>query len=141
MENVDKILMNLGKVGGGVVAYFLGGFGVLMQTLLLFVIIDFITGVLKAIEKHSLDSAVMRRGIVKKVLIFVVVAIAVRLQIVFADKIPLREIVIIFYIVNEGLSALENVGTYVNIPEPLRKVLIQLKKSNELKTNDTESEK
>jgi len=46
---------------------------------------------------------------------------------VIGDSIPLREIVIIFFICNEGISLLENASEFVPIPAKLKDTLIQLR--------------
>lgn len=60
---------------GGWLGYFLGGCDGLLYALLAFVVIDYITGVMCAINDHSLSSAVGFKGICRKVLIFALVGI------------------------------------------------------------------
>jgi phage-related holin len=63
-------------------------------------------------------------------MMFIVIATAVIIQGVIGDAIPLREIVIMFFICNEGISLLENASEFVDIPEPLKDALIQLRDKN-----------
>lgn len=113
---------------GGWLGYFLGGFDGLLMTLLLFVILDYITGVMCAIADHRLSSEVGFRGICRKVLIFMMVGLAhiVDLHVVGTGT-ALRSAVTCFYLSNEGLSLLEN-ASYLGlpIPEKLKDVLAQL---------------
>lgn len=113
---------------GGWLGYFVGGNDGLIVTLLIFVVIDYITGIMCAINDKKLSSEVGFKGICKKVLIFVMVGAANVLDIyVFKQVGVLRTAVIFFYISNEGLSLLEN-GAYLGlpIPESLKNVLEQL---------------
>lgn len=58
---------------------------------------------------------------------FIVIAVAYLIQMLIGGTIPLREVVITFYICNEALSLLENAAVFVPIPEKLKDVLLQLR--------------
>ena len=113
---------------GGWLGYFLGGCDGLLIALLLFVITDYITGVMCAIADKKLSSAVGFKGICRKVLIFLLVGIANILDIqVIGTGSVLRTAVIFFYISNEGVSLLENAGHLgLPIPVKIKSVLEQL---------------
>lgn len=113
---------------GGALSYFLGGFDGLMYALLIFVIIDYCTGVMCAVVDHKLSSEVGFRGICRKVLIFALVGVANVLDIVvIGNGTLLRGIVASFYLANEGISLLENSAHLgLPIPEKLKVVLEQL---------------
>lgn len=113
---------------GGWLGYFLGGCDGLLIALLLFVITDYITGVMCAIADKKLSSAVGFKGICRKVLIFLLVGIANILDVqVIGTGSVLRTAVIFFYISNEGVSLLENAGHLgLPIPEKIKSVLEQL---------------
>lgn len=113
---------------GGWLGYFLGGCDGLLYTLLAFVAMDYITGVMCAVNDHTLSSEVGFRGICRKVLIFMLVGIA---NILDADVIGtgsvLRTAVIFFYISNEGVSLLENAAHLgLPVPEKIKTVLEQI---------------
>lgn len=113
---------------GGWLGYFLGGCDGLLYALLAFVVIDYITWVMCAVNDHTLSSEVGFRGICRKVLIFMLVGIA---NILDADIIGtgsvLRTAVIFFYISNEGVSLLENAAHLgLPVPEKIKAVLEQL---------------
>ena len=113
---------------GGWLGYFLGGCDGLLYTLLAFTAIDYITGVMCAVNDHTLSSEVGFRGICRKVLIFMLVGIA---NILDADVVGtgsvLRTAVIFFYISNEGVSLLENAAHLgLPVPEKIKTVLEQL---------------
>lgn len=113
---------------GGWLGYFLGGCDGLVFALLLFVVIDYITGVMCAVADKKLSSAVGFKGICRKVLIFLLVGIANILDVeVIGTGSVLRTAVIFFYISNEGVSLLENAGHLgLPIPAKIKDVLEQL---------------
>ena len=71
----DMIQLIISALGGWL-GYFLGGCDGLLYALLAFVVIDYITGVMCAVNDHTLSSEVGFRGICRKVLIFMLVGIA-----------------------------------------------------------------
>lgn len=113
---------------GGWLGYFLGGCDGLLYALVVFVVVDYITGVMVAISTKTLSSAVGFKGICRKVLIFLLVGIANILDVnVIGTGCVLRTAVIFFYISNEGISLLENAGRLgLPIPEQIKVVLEQL---------------
>ena len=118
---------------GGYVGYFMGGRDGFLYALLIFVIADYITGVLVAIFEKRLSSEVGFKGICRKVLIFMLVGIANVLDVsVIGTGSVLRTAVIFFYISNEGVSLLENTAKLgLPIPEKIKAVLEQLKDKGE----------
>ena len=118
---------------GGWLGYFLGGFDGFMYTLLVFVVVDYITGIMCAVLDKKLSSEIGFRGIFKKVLIFTLVAIGHIIdENVIGDGSVIRTAVIFFYLSNEGISILENV-VHIGLPVPqkLRDVLEQLNDKSE----------
>lgn len=113
---------------GGWIGYFLGGCDGLIYALVAFVVIDYITGVMCAIEDKTLSSEVGFRGICRKILIFLMVGIANLLDVlIIGDGSTIRTAVVFFYISNEGISLLENAGHLgLPIPNDIKKVLEQL---------------
>lgn len=94
---------------GGWLGYFLGRCDGLLYALIVFVVLDYITGVLYAIADHRLSSAVGFKGICRKVLIFALVGVANILDVyVIGTGCVVRTATIFFYISNEGVSILEN---------------------------------
>lgn len=113
---------------GAIVGGFLGGKDGLLYALLVLVILDYITGVLNAIDQKRLSSSVGYKGIACKVLIFVLVGTANVVDVYILGKAGvLRATVIFFYISNEGISILEN-ASYLGLPVPqkFQRVLKQL---------------
>lgn len=113
---------------GGWLGYFLGGCDGLLIALVVFVVVDYITGVMCAIADHKLSSAVGFKGICRKVLIFLLVGIANILDVqVIGTGSVLRTAVIFFYISNEGVSLVENAAHLgLPVPDKLKNVLEQL---------------
>ena len=131
-------------VVGAWLGYFLGGSDGLLYALLVFVIVDYLTGVMCAIEDYKLSSAVGFRGLCRKVLTFLLVGIAQVLDVhVLNQPGVLRTAVIFWAIANNGLSILENAAHLgLPVPEQLKQVLEQLhnreQKSGEPETPEGE---
>lgn len=113
---------------GGWLGYFLGGMDGLLITLIVFMALDYLTGVMCAIADKKLSSTVGFKGICKKVFILMLVGLANIVDVhVVGSGSALRGAVICFYLSNEGLSLLENAGHIgLPIPERLKEVLEQL---------------
>lgn len=113
---------------GGWLGYFLGGCDGLLYALIVFVVLDYITGVLCAIADRRLSSAVGFKGICRKVLIFAFVGIANILDVhVIGTGCVVRTATIFFYISNEGVSILENAANLgLPVPKKVKEVLRQL---------------
>jgi len=87
----------------------LGGWDMWLKALVLFVVLDYISGVLSACVEGSLNSELGYRGICKKVFIFILVAISYQIDVLFG-MVAIRMATIGFYLATEGLSILENAG-------------------------------
>lgn len=118
---------------GGWLGYFLGGCDGLLIALVVFVVVDYITGVMCAVSDKKLSSEVGFKGICRKVLIFLLVGIANILDVqVIGTGSVLRTAVIFFYISNEGVSLLENAAHLgLPVPEKMKAVLEQLHERSE----------
>lgn len=130
MSKLDvKILV--GEIGG-LIGILIGDVDGLIIALIIFAIIDYITGVTAAIFAKQLNSEVGFKGITKKVLLFAIVAVANILdQYVIGSGAICRSATILFYLANEGLSILENVSEIgIPIPEKLKTILDQLKEED-----------
>lgn len=114
---------------GGLIGQFLGGWDGFLLCLTVFVVIDYLTGFLAAAGQRRLSSARGFRGILKKILIFVVVGIGQLLDtaLLGGTGAPLRSAMIFFYLANEGLSITENLAALgVPIPKRLKQVVAEL---------------
>ena len=131
-----KLQMAIAAVGGWL-GYFVGGVDGLMTALLIFMILDYITGLMCAIADKKLSSSVGFKGICKKVLIVMLVGVAhiVDLHVAGSGN-ALRSAVVCFYLSNESISMLENAAHLgLPIPEKLKTILAQL--HNREDKNDT----
>lgn len=140
MKKMDKLFnwfsIIFGFIGG-FFTYWLGGWDILMKTIVFLAVVDYITGLIKAVYLKVLSSEIGFKGLLKKIVMFIVIAVAYVIQQLIGGTIPLREVVIMFYICNEALSLLENAAVFVPIPDKLRDVLLQLRDKN---TSDPEGE-
>ncbi len=130
MKNIINTIQLLITAIGGYVGWFLGGIDGFMYALIAFVVIDYLTGVMVAVLERKLSSEIGFRGIFKKVLIFTLVGIGNIIDMhLIKNGSAIRTAVIFFYLSNEGISILENVGKIgLPIPEKLKNVLEQLNK-------------
>ena len=131
-----KIFNTFSIIVGGVGGFFaslLGGFDKLLIGLITLIALDYFTGVCKGVATKTLSSAIGFKGLIKKIIILVVVAVAVVVENVLGEGIPVREIVIIFFMCNEGISLLENASEFIPIPQRLKDILIQLRDKNNAK--------
>ena len=144
MSELEKYFNTISKwlavLGGGLV-WMLGGWDNFLMALVTLMCVDYVTGVLKAINNKELSSKKGMDGIVKKIYIIAVVAVAVVCERIGIPTV--REITIVFFVANEALSILENAGKMgLPIPDALKDVLVQLreKKPSAESTKINESE-
>ena len=128
MKDFWNVIQLIFSALGGWLGYFLGGCDGLLYTLLAFTAMDYITGVMCAVNDKTLSSEVGFRDICRKVMIFMLVGIANILDTdVVGTGCVLRTAVIFFYISNEGVSLLENAAHLgLPVPEKIKAVLEQL---------------
>ncbi|MEF2968874.1 phage holin family protein [Paenibacillus sp. M1] len=121
MENFAKaILPTLSIVAG----FLFGGWSPLLNILLAFVVIDYVSGVAAAAQEGKLSSRIGGWGIAKKVMIFAIVAVAHLVDSALGDAHLFRDAAIFFYLSNELLSLLENAGRLgAPIPPGLQKAI------------------
>ena len=133
MKQIWNVIQLAFAAVGGFVGWFLGGCDGLLYTLLAFVVIDYITGVLCAVSDKKLSSAIGFKGICRKVLIFALVGIGHILDThVIGSGSVMRTAIIFFYISNEGVSLIENaVHIGLPVPQKLKDVLEQLHNRSE----------
>ena len=134
MSEFDKVDVNISLgIIGGFIGLLIGDLTGALVALLVFMVIDYITGVLVAITRHRVNSNVGALGIVKKACMLLVVIIGNVIDVyVLQTQGVCKNIVIFFYLSNEGISICENYNKLgLPFPEKLKKVLEQL-------TNDDE---
>ena len=117
----------IGIVGGFFAAIF-GQWDSILWALLVIMVLDYLTGIIKAIYTKTMSSEIGFKGLLKKITILIIVALSNVLQQITGDNVAIREIVIMFYIANEGISVLENVAViYPRMPQKLKDILLQLR--------------
>lgn len=118
---------------GGFLGWFLGGVDGFLYALIVFVVVDYITGLMAAFIQKKVSSEVGFRGICKKVAVFCLVGIGHVLdtQVIKTGSV-LRTAVIFFYLSNEGISIIENIALIgLPVPQKLINVLEQLNNKND----------
>ena len=121
----------LAGIGTGLV-YLWGGFDVAMQCLLVAIVLDYISGIIKAFVLKQLSSSIGLKGILKKFGVLVVAALAVLIDRVTGESGAIRTLVIYYFVANEGLSIIENMGLAgLPIPKSIKEALKALKKQGD----------
>lgn len=137
--NKELIIFN-GIFGtlGGMVATILGGWTLALQLLVMLIIIDYITGLMVGFIEKSLSSRTGFRGLFKKLVILMMVCIAAKFDSTLNTTF-LRDVVVFFYVSNEGISVLENTAK-LGVPYPplLKEALIQIGKQSARKVEQND---
>ena len=118
---------------GGYLGYVLGGHDSFLYALIAFVVIDYLTGLMLAIIRKEVSSSIGFKGIFKKIMVFLMVAIGHTIDAyLIGNGGAIRTAVIFFYISNEGISILENSANIgLPVPSKLKEILVQLKDGEE----------
>lgn len=131
----NLFLLVIAWIGTGI-AQALGGWDSAMTTLIIIMAADYVTGILIAAvwrrspktEHGALESRAGFKGLIRKVLIILAVLISNQLDIALHSPGLIRTAVILFFIGNEGISVIENMGIMgVPLPDIVRKSFEQLK--------------
>lgn len=131
MTNIISWIKTVCGVITGLFSWVYGGLDMLLSVLLVCVVLDYISGLAAAWYTRTLDSRVGYKGILKKVVILLLVALGNSVGMILNQP-AIRDIVIGFYIANEGISILENAGRMdVPVCSALTKFLEQLKHKND----------
>lgn len=114
------------------IVYLLGGFDIALQSLLIVMIVDYLTGIISAIYNKELSSKIGFKGILKKFSYLCVVALSVVIDNLTGQGGLIRTLVIYFFVANDGLSIIENMAEMgVKLPQKLIDSLEQIKKKGE----------
>lgn len=128
---MDKIISAITASISTTFIYLFGGFDVALQCLLVAIILDYVSGMIKAYNTKTLSSSIGFKGILKKVGILIIVMLAVLVDRVTLDNGGIRTLVIYYFVANEGLSILENLAlSGLPIPKKLKDALKVIKKEN-----------
>lgn len=109
--------------------WFFGTWDTALAVLVCFMVLDYVTGLLRAYVNKEVSSSVGLKGIARKAVIFVVLIVAVLLdRLLNTGNWVFRTLICYFYIANESISLLENcAGLGLPIPDKLKEALAQLK--------------
>ena len=139
MTNIKTaVLAAIGTIGGGIAALF-GGWTSAMTTLIIFMVIDYATGIIVAGVFHrsgksksgALESRAGFKGLCRKGMILLILLVACRLDLMLGTG-SIKDCVCIAFVVNETLSIIENAGLMgVPIPQVLIKAIDVLKAKEE----------
>ena len=139
MSNIKTaVLAAIGTIGGGIAALF-GGWTSAMTTHIIFMVIDYATGIIVAGVFHrsgksksgALESRAGFKGLCRKGMILLILLVACRLDLMLGTG-YIKDCVCIAFVVNETLSIIENAGLMgVPIPQVLIKAIDVLKAKEE----------
>lgn len=122
---------------GTFLTFIFGDWDVALQCLVIAVALDYISGVIKAFVNKELSSKIGLKGLLKKVGVFVVVALAVLIDKITGESGAVRTLVIYYFVANEGLSIVENLSEAgLPIPDVIKKALKSLKNEAKGKKHD-----
>lgn len=127
-------IRGMGALFVGAISYMYGEMNGLLTALFIAIVLDYITGLIKAGITHTLSSEIGFKGILKKVLILLVVGLAHVIDNCVGSGETWRNIAIVFYICNEGLSLLENcVACGLPVPDKIKNALLSLENDDDKK--------
>ena len=142
MENVLNYFKVIVATIGTGLTWIFGAWDTALVVLITFIVLDYITGLLRAWINKEVSSDVGLKGIARKTVIFIVLIVAVLLdRLLNTGTWVFRTVTCYFYIANEGISLLENcAGLGLPIPEKIKDVLIQLKDGEKKELNKSNYE-
>ena len=139
MNKVQIFFNSIAAVIGAALGFLFGEVTGLFWALISFMALDYVTGVIIAIINKKLSSEVGFKGLAKKFLILVFVAVGHILDAwVLGNTAVFMTAVMLFYIANEGVSIIENAALLgLPVPQKITDILEQIKN----KSNDESEEK
>ena len=126
---MKHLISNVFSVILTTIVYLLGGIDIAIQSLLIVIVIDYLTGIASAIYNKELSSKIGFKGIIKKFSYLLVVALSVVIDNLLGQSGLIRSLVIYFFVANDGLSIIENMAEMnIKLPQKLIDALEQIKK-------------
>jgi len=118
---------------GAAIGWFEGGADSFIYALIMFTVVDYIFGVLRAIAEKKLSSRIGAKGIVKKVGMFLIVGMAHLADVyLLGEGGALRTAIVFFYCSNEGISLVENANVIgLPVPKVLKDALEKIKSKSD----------
>lgn len=125
INNIASVLLTT-------IIYLLGGMDIALKSLIIIIMIDYITGIASAIYNKKLSSKIGFKGIIKKFSYLCVVALSVVIDNLISQDGVIRTLVIYFFVANDGLSIIENMAEMdIKLPKKLVDSLEQIKGKGE----------
>lgn len=125
IDNIASVLLTT-------IIYLLGGMDIALKSLIIIMIIDYITGIASAIYNKKLSSKIGFTGIIIKISYLCVVALSVVIDNLISQNGVIRTLVIYFFVANDGLSIIENMAEMdIKLPKKLVDSLEQIKERGE----------
>ena len=129
---MKHLISNVFSVILTTIVHLLGGIDIAIQSLLIVIVIDYLSGIASAIYNKELSSKIGFKGIIKKLCYLLVVALSVIIDNLLGQSGLIRSLVIYFFVANDGLSIIENMAEMnVKLPKKLIDTLEQIKKKGE----------
>jgi len=129
---MKRFITDVGSVVLTTFIYLLGGWDIALQSLIIVIIIDYLTGIASAVYNKQLSSKTGFKGIIKKFCYLLVVALSVVIDNLTGQSGIIRNLVIYFFVANDGLSIIENMAEMnIKLPKKLVDSLKQIKKKGE----------
>ena len=133
MSKLQIIIDSVAAAIGAALGFLFGEVNGLFWALIAFMALDYITGVVVAVIEKRLSSEVGFKGLAKKFLILVFVAVGHIVDTYILGGTPAAmSAVMLFYIANEGISIIENAAALgLPVPEKLKNIMEQIKTKGE----------
>ena len=129
---MKNLISDIASVILTTLVYILGGWDVALMSMVIVVIIDYITGLSSAFYNKKVSSKQGFKGIIKKFCYFLIVALAVVIDNLMGQSGIIRTLVIYFFVANDGISIIENMAEMdVKLPRKLIDALDDLKHKSE----------
>ena len=132
MARVIDIFNGVIAVAGTIITFLFGGWDIVLNSLIILMVVDYITGLMKGYVNKDLSSSTSAKGLFKKIMILLVLIVGVSLdRMLGTGEHMFRTLVAFFYISNESLSIIENATQLgVPVPQQIQDALEQLKNNN-----------
>lgn len=125
---MQQLIKSVVSVSITTLVYLLGDWDIALQSLIVVIILDYLTGISKSYVSKKLNSTRGIKGIVKKLSMLCMVAVAVIIDKIVGNTGIVRTLIIYYLVANEGLSIIENLGEMdIIVPNFLKEKLEQLK--------------
>ncbi len=126
----------IGILCGGLVNYF-GHYNTMILAFTIIMVLTYLTEWMKALYEKKKNPATGIKGILKMTMMIVVVGFSHILQLLIEDKVPIRDIAVMFFICELSLTLLGNAGILIPLPEQLKSVLLKLQGKNQTESSDS----